>query len=71
MKTIGVNMISQNNYVQLAIPKLDGHYNHWSILMEFFLRSKQYWSLVKNRIPIAAGEADLIEKQRKPLKIRS
>ena len=36
-----------NNYVQPAIPRFDGHYDHWSMLMENFLRSKEYWTLVE------------------------
>ena len=35
------------NFVQPAIPRFDGHYDHWSMLMENFLRSKEYWDLVK------------------------
>jgi len=30
-----------------AVPRFDGHYDHWSMLMENFLRSKEYWSLVE------------------------
>lgn len=35
------------------------------MLMENFLQSKEYWGLVENGIPVAAGEADLTEGQRK------
>nr|DAD19628.1 TPA_asm: hypothetical protein HUJ06_021091 [Nelumbo nucifera] len=35
------------SFVQPAIPRFDGHYDHWSMLMENFLRSKEYWSLVE------------------------
>ncbi|KAI5336043.1 hypothetical protein L3X38_026177 [Prunus dulcis] len=35
------------------------------MLMENFLRSKEYWGLVENGIPAAAGGADLAEGQRK------
>ncbi|CAI8615965.1 unnamed protein product [Vicia faba] len=31
----------------LSIPKFDGDYDHWSMLMENLLRSKEYWSLVE------------------------
>jgi len=30
------------NFVQPVIPRCDGHYDHWSMLMENFLRSKEY-----------------------------
>ena len=39
--------------MQLAIPKLDGHYDHWCMLMENFLHSKEYWNLIEQGIPIA------------------
>ena len=33
--------------MQPAIPRFDGHYDHWSMLVEIFLRSKEYWILVE------------------------
>ncbi|KAL9412440.1 hypothetical protein AB3S75_045966 [Citrus x aurantiifolia] len=38
---------SEGSFIQPAIPRFDGHYDHWSMLMENFLRSKEYWSLVE------------------------
>ncbi|KAL5783513.1 hypothetical protein ACOSP7_008542 [Xanthoceras sorbifolium] len=38
------------NFVQPAIPRFDGHYDHWSILMENFLRSKEYWQVVDSGV---------------------
>ena len=38
--------------MQPAVPKFDGHYDHWVMLMEN-LRSKEYWGLVENGIPTA------------------
>lgn len=38
---------TEGNFVHPAIPRFDGHYDHWSMLMENFLRSKEYWSLVE------------------------
>ncbi|KAF5476877.1 hypothetical protein F2P56_003568 [Juglans regia] len=32
--------------VQPTIPRFDCHYDHWSMLMENFLRSKEYWTVV-------------------------
>ena len=46
-------MATENNFVQPAIPKFNGHYDHWSMLMENFLCSKEYWSLVETGIPPA------------------
>lgn len=40
------------NYVQPAIPRFDGHYDHWAMLMEKLLRLKEYWDAVEKRIPV-------------------
>jgi hypothetical protein len=40
-------MSSEGNFVQPSIPRFDGHYDHWSMLMENFLRSKKFWGLVE------------------------
>lgn len=55
----------KETFVQPAIPKLDGHYDHWCLLMENFLRSKQYWDLIENGIPSA--RANQTEGQRKAI----
>ncbi|XP_075092128.1 uncharacterized protein LOC142172417 [Nicotiana tabacum] len=43
-------MTSESNFVQVAIPCFDGHYDNWSMLMENFLRSKEYWPIVEEGI---------------------
>ena len=43
-------MANDSNFVQAAIPRFDGHYDHRSMLMENFLRSKEYWSVVESWI---------------------
>ena len=58
-------MTTENSFVQSAIPKFDGHYDHWSILMENFLRSKEYWSLVEIGLPTEADEATLTDEPKK------
>ncbi|XP_070669034.1 uncharacterized protein [Malus domestica] len=60
-------MASENSFVQPAIPRLDRHYDHWSMLMENFLRSKEYWNLVEVGITAAAGGSDSSEAQKKTL----
>ena len=35
------------SYVQPAIPRFDGHYDHWVMLMENFLRSKEFFDMVE------------------------
>ncbi|GKU86234.1 hypothetical protein SLEP1_g783 [Rubroshorea leprosula] len=47
------------NYVQPSIPHFDGHhYNHWSMLMENFLWSKEYWTVLEAGIPDPASGAN-------------
>ncbi|CAL8989461.1 unnamed protein product, partial [Prunus brigantina] len=58
-------MTSESNFVQPAIPRFDGHYDHWSMLMENFLRSKEYWSLVETGISATVEGTDLTEGQKK------
>ncbi|KAI5312776.1 hypothetical protein L3X38_041950 [Prunus dulcis] len=60
-------MAGESNFVQPAIPKFDGHYDHWSMLMENFLRSKEYWGLVEAGIPVAAEGVDSTEVQKKTI----
>ncbi|GMP64388.1 hypothetical protein CsSME_00025691 [Camellia sinensis var. sinensis] len=38
--------MASENFVQPSIPCFYGHYDHWSMLMENFLWSKEYWLVV-------------------------
>nr|DAD39485.1 TPA_asm: hypothetical protein HUJ06_013808 [Nelumbo nucifera] len=58
-------MMTEGNFVQPAIPRFDGHYDHWSMLMENFLRSKEYWSLVET------GYKKLDKMKLKDLKVKN
>ena len=49
-------------FVQPAIPKFDGFYEHWAKLMENFLRSKEFWSLVEDGIDEIPEETKSSEK---------
>ncbi|CAL5429679.1 unnamed protein product [Camellia sinensis] len=60
-------MALDNNYVQPVIPRFDGHYDHWSMLMENFLRSKEYWPLVETSIPEPASGAVMTDTQKTEL----
>ncbi|KAJ9672854.1 hypothetical protein PVL29_026200 [Vitis rotundifolia] len=42
--------MASKSFVQPVIPHFDGHYDHWSMLMENFLRSKEYWTVVVFRV---------------------
>ncbi|KAI5341565.1 hypothetical protein L3X38_009440 [Prunus dulcis] len=57
----------EENYIQPTIPHFDGHYDHWIMLMENFLRSKEYWSLIETGIVEPAKGALLMEVQQKRL----
>jgi hypothetical protein len=35
-----IKVMAEGNFVQPAIPRFDGHYDHWAMLMENFLRPK-------------------------------
>ncbi|KAL6208632.1 hypothetical protein ACLB2K_019579 [Fragaria x ananassa] len=58
---------STGNFAQPSIPKFDGDYEHWSMLMENLLRSKEYWSLVETGIREPANLEVLTVAQRKAL----
>ncbi|KAL5837968.1 hypothetical protein ACOSQ3_015137 [Xanthoceras sorbifolium] len=58
-------MASESSFVQPSIPKFDGHYDHWAMLMENFLCSKEYWGLIEIGIPAAAEGTVLTDAQRK------
>lgn len=51
-----------STFVQPAIPKFDGFYEHWAKLMENFLRSKEFWSLVEDGIDEIPEEIKSSEK---------
>ncbi|KAH7858102.1 hypothetical protein Vadar_020022 [Vaccinium darrowii] len=59
--------MASENFVQPAIPRFDGHYDHWSMLMENFLRSKEYWQVVDSGVAEPAAGATLTETQKSEL----
>ncbi|CAL2265082.1 unnamed protein product [Prunus armeniaca] len=48
---------NSSGFVQPAIPKFDGHYDHWVMLMENFLCSKEYWDLVEKGISVVVTQS--------------
>ncbi|PNX58201.1 retrovirus-related Pol polyprotein from transposon TNT 1-94, partial [Trifolium pratense] len=50
-------MAESSNYLQPSIPRFDGHYDHWSMLMENLLRSKEYWNLIEDGVMVAPAGA--------------
>ena len=65
-----IEMAADSNFVQAAIPRFDGHYDHWSMLMENFLQSKEYWPIVESRIQAPAPNTVLPDAQKTKLEGR-
>ena len=55
-------MTSSDNFVQPAISRFNGHYDHWSMLMENFLRYKEYWNVVESGVVEPATGATEAQK---------
>lgn len=43
--------MAERGFLTPSVSKFDGFYEHWSLLMENLLRSKDYWSVVENGVP--------------------
>ncbi|PNX81829.1 retrovirus-related Pol polyprotein from transposon TNT 1-94 [Trifolium pratense] len=50
-------MAKSSNFAQPSIPKFDGYYEHWAMLMENLLRSKEYWTMIENGVLAAPANA--------------
>ncbi|GAU28376.1 hypothetical protein TSUD_257040 [Trifolium subterraneum] len=46
-------MAENSDFIKPTIPKFDGFYEHWSMLMENLLRSKEYWNLIETGVTVA------------------
>ncbi|TXG69127.1 hypothetical protein EZV62_004062 [Acer yangbiense] len=60
-------IMASENYVQPSIPRFDGHYDHWSMLMENFLRSKEYWQIIEVGVAEPAENVVLTATQKTEL----
>jgi len=56
--------MAAENFVQPTIPRFDGHYDHWSMLMEHFLRSKEDWQVVSEGISDLGQDTAVCEAQK-------
>jgi len=56
-----------SNFASPCIPKFDGDYEHWNMLMENLLRSKEYWSVIETRYVEPASGEILNNAQKKTL----
>ena len=62
--------MAESNFVQPVIPKFDGHYDHWSMLMKNFLRSKKFWFVVETGVAEPTEGTILTEAQKTELQTR-
>ena len=53
--------MSSENFVQPAIPHFDGHYDHWSMLMENLLQSKEFWQVVADGVTTPSDDVALTD----------
>lgn len=58
-------MTENGSYSVPAVPKFDGDYDHWCLVMENLLRSKEYWCVVESGIPDLSGIANPTAAQQK------
>ena len=56
---------TSQHFVQAVIPRFTGYYDHWSIMMVNFLRSKETWTLVEEGVPTTERGTTTSEGQRK------
>ncbi|MCH84026.1 retrovirus-related Pol polyprotein from transposon TNT 1-94 [Trifolium medium] len=50
-------MAENSSFLQTTVPKFDGYYEHWSMLMENLLQSKEYWPLIETGVTVAPPNA--------------
>jgi hypothetical protein len=50
-------MAETSTFLQPSIPKFDGFYDHWAMLMENLLWSKEYWPLIETGVTVAPPNA--------------
>ncbi|GAU36022.1 hypothetical protein TSUD_211600 [Trifolium subterraneum] len=55
-------MADSSDFAKPTIPKFDGFYDHWAMLVENLLRPKEYWSLIETGVVTAPANAT--EEQR-------
>ena len=50
-----------------CVPKFDGDYEHWSLVMENLLRSKEYWSAIQSGFEEPKGKEALSAAEQKKI----
>lgn len=72
-------MGDNGNFTTPAVPKFEGDYDHWSMIMENLLRSKEYWGVIdpgyetlsRLEAPTPAQQKALDEAKLKDLKAKN
>ncbi|CAA7019223.1 unnamed protein product [Microthlaspi erraticum] len=72
-------MADAGSFTTPAVPKFDGDYDHWSLIMENLLRSKEYWCIIQPgfedlrsiETPTPAQQRALDEAKLKDLKAKN
>ena len=62
-----MKLMAFESFVWPAIPHFDGHYDHWSMVMENFLRSKEYWTVFVSGVAESTEGVVLIDTQKTKL----
>jgi hypothetical protein len=60
-------MAESSNFTAPSVPKFDGDYDHWSLIMENLLRSKEYWSVIESGIKEPKENEEITTAQQKAL----
>ncbi|GAU28453.1 hypothetical protein TSUD_55040 [Trifolium subterraneum] len=55
-------MAEETKFLHTPVPKFDGYYEHWPMLMENISRSKELWSLIEVGVTVAPANA-IVEQQ--------
>ncbi|CAJ2629448.1 unnamed protein product [Trifolium pratense] len=56
-------MTEENKFLYTPIPQFDGYYEHWAMLMENLIRSKELWSLIENGVTLTPANATVEQQQ--------
>ncbi|KAK2442007.1 putative mitochondrial protein [Trifolium repens] len=56
-------MADSNDFQRPSIPKFDRHYDHWALVMENLLRSKELWDLTETGVMVAPANATVEQQQ--------
>ncbi|MCI07000.1 retrovirus-related Pol polyprotein from transposon TNT 1-94 [Trifolium medium] len=56
-------MAEENKFLHTPVPKFDGYYEHWAMLMENLIRSKELWQLIEQGVTVAPPNATAEQQQ--------